>query len=799
MKNYILYILLILTTIISGKNASIKGVVTDAYSNEPIDAATVVIPSLNKGTITDENGNYVIEDIESGEYNVLVSFLGYETKIEYEVRLIAHKTVYLDFQLEKSEFEIEEVVVKAKPVTRTAESPVSLKSISATEIYRNPGGNRDISRVLQGLPGVGTVASFRNDIFVRGGAPSENRFFLDGIEVPNINHFATQGSSGGPVGMINVDFIREVNFFSGAFPSNRGNSLSSVIEFKQKEGNPDNINTSITVGSSDYGLTFEGPSGEKSNFIFSARRSYLQFLFKALGLPFLPTYNDFQYKHSFKIDRKNKLTIIGLGAIDEFELNKDVNEGEKDEEKIERNKYLINSLPINEQWNYTIGAKWQHFGDNAFQTYVLSRNHLNNTAKKYYNNIETPENKKLLYESEEIEHKFRFENNLRTKNFKLNFGAGIEHAQYKTDIFNKRVLGGNVVENEFDTDLNLFKFSIFANTSKKFFSNKLEASVGIRTDFSSYSSDMSNPIDQISPRISLSYQLTDDWSLNANTGIYYQLPAYTVLGFRNQENELQNKENGIKYIQSIHYVLGSEYNFNDYFNISVEGFYKDYNDYPFLIDEKISLANLGADFGVIGNENINSNSEGRAYGLEFIAQQRLSSSVYGILSYTLVRSEFKNGENEYAPSSWDNKHILNITAGKKFEGDWEVGVKFRLAGGAPYTPYDYELSGKKEIWDANQQPVWNYSKINTERLDYSHGMDIRIDKKWYIKDVSIGVYLDIQNVYNKEIEGVSNLIAELDENEKPIEDPDKPGFYKMKEIKTYTGTLLPSIGLIIEF
>ena len=189
-------------------------------------------------------------------------------------------------------------------------------------------------KLLPLWPGVASRATFRNDIIIRGGSPGENKFYLDGIEVPNINHFATQGSSGGPVGLLNVNFVREVDFYSGAFPSNRANGLSSVLSFKQKEGNKEGLITNFALGSSDAALTFDGPLGEKANFIFSARRSYLQFLFAALQLPILPTYNDFQYKVSYRPNQKNKISFIGLGAIDDFNLNASVNDNITDPDVI---------------------------------------------------------------------------------------------------------------------------------------------------------------------------------------------------------------------------------------------------------------------------------------------------------------------------------------------------------------------------------------------------------------------------------------------------------------------------------
>ena len=181
-----------------------------------------------------------------------------------------------------------------------------MRNIGVTEIKRNPGGNRDISKAIQSLPGVATQVSFRNDIVIRGGAPSENRFYIDGIEIPNINHFSTQGSSGGPVGLINVDFIRDVDFYSGAFPANRGNTLSSVFEFRQKDGRSDKLSSSLTVGSSDFATTLEGPIDAKTTFLASYRYSYLQGLFKLLGLPFLPAYQDYQFKIKHKINSKNE-------------------------------------------------------------------------------------------------------------------------------------------------------------------------------------------------------------------------------------------------------------------------------------------------------------------------------------------------------------------------------------------------------------------------------------------------------------------------------------------------------------
>ena len=785
--------------VVSGQTSTIKGRVYNSINNEAVPFANIFIEGTSLGATSGLEGNYIISNLKPGTYSVVCSFIGFKRQISFEVPVNSVRTTTLDFALVEESTTLNQVVITASPFNKREESPVSLRTISSSEIYRNPGGNRDISNVIQILPGVASSSSFRNDIVVRGGAPNENRFYLDGIEVPNINHFATQGSSGGPVGMINVNFIREVDFYAGAFPANRGNALSSIIEFKQIEGNDEGLKGTFMLGSSDAGITLDGPIGDKSTFILSARQSYLQLLFKALGLPFLPTYNDFQYKQTIKVNDKNRITIIGLGAVDDFTLNTSANDGLEDEEVIRRNNYILGNLPVNTQWNYTVGANWKHFGTNSFQNVVVSRNHLNNRAVKYQGNIEQPEFLILDYKSQEIENKVRLENTIRENGWKLNMGLGYENAIYTNSTYNQIVVDGAVNVIDFDSRLPINKFAVFSQVSKELVKNKLMVSFGVRMDCNDYSEEMSNPLDQMSPRLSASYSITEKLNANFNVGRYFQLPPYTIMGYRDSNSVLANKENNITYIQSDHFIAGLEFNPGLLSKVTVEGFYKTYDNYPFLTRDSLSLANLGGDFGVIGNEPVTSTSFGRSYGLELLVQQKLLSSVYGILSYTFVRGEFSDKNDELINSSWDNRHILNLTAGKKFKNDWELGMKFRFVGGAPYTPYDVERSATIDVWNIVQQGVFDWDQLNEFRNPASHGLDVRLDKKWYFQKWAVNAYIDIQNIYNFQAISQPYLDVERDDSGNPIIDPNNPQSYEISEIENISGTVLPSIGLMIDF
>ena len=792
-RNLLFGLMLLCPAILSAQSGVITGRIFDPINNEGIPFATVGIPGTSYGTTCDIDGLYRLEGLEPGLYNIEIRCIGFKPENRYEIRVTNNREAQIDIELEEDVLELEGVEIKANPFNKTAESPVSLQTIGVDEIARNPGGNRDISRVIQSLPGVSTTSSFRNDILIRGGAPNENRFFLDGVEVPVINHFATQGSSGGPVGMINVDLLREVDFYSSAFPSSRGNALSSVFDFKMKDARTDRWGGRFTVGSSDLALSVEGPISDKTAAVFSARRSYLQFLFRLFELPFLPTYNDFQFKVKTKFDNKNELSFIGLGAIDQFALNTDENETPEQQ-------YLLDNLPVNEQWNYTVGAVYKRFHKNGFTTVVASRSMLDNSAVKYQDNDESSEDNLILnYKSQEAENKFRLENTTRVKGYKFTSGVRYEYGRYENSTFNRAVVDGQPILINYNSELGLHKYGAFFQVSRKLAQDKLTLSAGLAFDGADYGPAMNNPLDQASPRASMSWNFFGPLSFNANVGRYYQHPAYTVLGFRDELGNLVNRDNGIRYIRADHAVAGFEYNSNINTKITVEGFYKNYDNYPFLIRDSIALANLGADFGVIGDEPAIPTGEGRSYGFEVLAQQKLWKGFYGILAYTWVKSEFQDKNGEYVPSAWDNRSIISLTAGKKFKKNWEVGTAIRYSGGLPYTSADIETSALIENWDVANQAVLDFNQLNAARLASSYTVDLRVDKKWFFDKWNLNIFLDIVNLTYLAPPEPPVLTVVRDESGEPLVDPDDPTRYQTTFLETGSGIVQPSIGIIVDW
>ncbi len=777
---------------------TVTGVVKDKNTQETLIGATVILEGTTLGAQTDVEGKFKITNIPPQSYNLVIQYVGYQSKTIFNVVVNTGNIQTFNIELEAESKSLNEVVIQTRTFGKKTETPLSVQSLTSEEIKSNPGGNFDISRVIQALPGVGGNTgggAFRNDILIRGGGPSENVFYIDGIEIPVINHFSTQGASGGPQGILNVSFIEDVSLSSSSFRANVDNALSSVLAFKQRDGNAERLQGNARLSASEFGITLDGPITKKTTFLASARRSYLQFLFSLLDLPIRPNYWDFQYKTTTKLSDKTSLITLGVGAIDEFSFAVPKN-------STPENEYILRGSPIINQWNYTIGGVLKHRITKGVLNISASRNMFENRLDRFADGKFNDESARVLKTvSQEIENKLRLDVNKFSGKWKYGYGGVFQYVKFNSSGFTTLRTSTADIKIPLNAGIDFFKYGAFADASRKFLKNLLTVSAGIRADGNTFLTTGNEIWRTLSPRVSASYAISSAVNANASVGRYYRIPGYTILGYKGTVGDPVNKDN--KYIGVDHYVAGIEYLPSNTTRITVEGFYKQYFNYSVSAQNGISLANQGTAFGAIGNEKIASNGKGRAYGFEVFFQQKLVKNFFTTFSYTFFYSQFSGTNGKYVASSWDTRHLVSAIAGYKFKRGWEVGVKYRFAGGNPYTPFDEQQSRQNYLLTG--EGTLDYTRLNAVRLGTFNQADLRVDKKWNMKRVTFDVFIDFQNVlmisseanpqYAFERTPDNSAWATTDGN--PVQSNGSNAIPKI--IPNVNDTFLPTIGFIVEF
>lgn len=532
-----------------------------------------------------------------------------------------------------------------------------------------------------------------------------------------------------------------------------------------------------------------GHLGQRTTYLFSSRQSYLQLLFKALGLPFLPNFIDGQFKTKTRFNEHSELTLLGLAGIDKMKLNTD--------EKGEDAEYLLSYLPTIHQETFTLGASYRHYNGRHVQSLILSHNYLNNRNLKYRNNDDSSEdNLTLRLRSTEQKTTLRFENQTRLGAWTLKEGAELNNSIY-TNHSRQRLYGSHSgTLSIYETSLDIFGWGAFFSSNYTTADKRLALSAGIRMDGNTYNRKMRQLWKQFSPRLSASYKLSEQWTLSGSTGLYHQLPPYTALGYKDNEGQYLNKN--LKYMQVFESSLGLDWHLQDRFMVSAEGFFKRYSRMPLSLQDNIPLACKGNDYGVTGNEALAPTASGRAYGLETMFRWQASGKFNLVSSFTLYRSEYRNRpDGDFIPSAWDNRFILNMSGTYNLPRRWSIGGKLSYIGGSPYTPYDEDKSSLVEAWDAKGQPYYDYAYYNTGRLPNFAQLDLRVDKSFYFHHCMIGIYLDIQNITGNKLKQPDVIMSTG-----IIENPSAPvteQHYKMKYLKQESGTILPTLGITVEF
>ena len=729
MKKLFVILLMLGTAVLFAQNdepkGNLEGKVLDIETKTPLIGVNIYIKSTQIGVTTDIDGNYKITNIPVGLINVVFSYISYESVTKADVSIKPDRTVFLNIEMNPSAVELQDVVVTNGYFSELENKPASTTNFSSEEISRSPGTAGDVSRILFTLPSIAKVNDQRNSLIVRGGTAVENSFYLDNIEIPNINHFPVEGSSDGPIGILNADFIDNINFHSGGFSPIYGDRLSSVMEIPYREGYKTRFSPQVNLNLAGASGAIEGSLGGKMNYLFSFNRSYLDLLVNQIaeGSP-LPKYGDVQGKVVYNIDDENRLTLLDVLSIDKIYLDED--KAVKNDE----NMYGKTDGKTN-----TAGANWQHiWNDKGFSNTSIAYTHT-----KYDADYSKTVNQRQFYTNNTNENSVR----LRNVNYlKLNNNNSIEFGGDLSGIFTdfNTFYGeyedqyGNTTQPLFvDKKLRAYKLGAFGVHHLNLLEN-LKLDYGARVDYFTYNKNVN-----VSPRATLTYQFSPKTSFSLSSGLFYQNIPNNIL--------VQSEDfKSLKTPSAVHYIAGFSHNLWDATRLSVEVYYKDYHNFPVNPEQPtMFLFDQVQTYGLFwSNSLLKDNGRADAKGIEVILQKKLAKDFYGLVSGALSNSSYKDYFGNRHDRIYDNRFNFNIEGGYIPSNDWEFKIRWVYATGVPYTPFDYNASKEAGVG------IWDLSRTNSERLPDYHSMNIRIDKRFYFSTSSLLVYLSVWNVYNRE-------------------------------------------------
>ncbi|MFQ5499813.1 MAG: TonB-dependent receptor domain-containing protein, partial [Candidatus Zixiibacteriota bacterium] len=709
----------------TGKFGMIKGEIVDYETKSPIPGASVQIENTKLGTSTDDNGHFVVRDVPVGNKSVRISSLGYQPKIVTNIIVRPKRITFVFSSLSPSALKLHGVKVNAGYFDRDNGQLNSMTSFSAEEIRRAPGSAGDVSRIVSVLPSIAHVNDMFNALAVRGGSPAENAFYVDNIEIPNINHFPLQGNSGGPIGLLNVDFVRSIKFSAGGFGASYGEKLSSVMEIELRDGNKDEFDAALDISVSGYGLILEGPIvKDKGAVMFSVRRSYLDLLVDAIGSGVAPRFSDYQGKISYRLGKADEISILGLYGIDQFNDYREraIGTGESDYGRISGNEYAG-------------GVNWLHlWSGNGY-----SKTSLSTLGTRYRSGVfrtldDSPSSK---VNSLERAFQIRNVNHIRLSRLSnIEFGLNAKYYNDDQDYYASafRTPYGHLIRSTtVDKRMRSAKLGTFFSVSLRP-TARLATTLGLRYDYYGINGNQ-----HVSPRLSVSYDLSSRLALRSSFGIYHQpLPLFIVA----QKEEFENLSD----LSAIHYVVGFDYLLSRHTKLTVEAYRKDYSDFPtdpamaglFLVDAS-SYYQIYSIF-----RNLVDNAAAKSVGIELTLQKKLVAKAYVLVSGSVSKSTYRNSDGVWRDRIGDNRFVFNVQGGYKPNDWWEFSLRWIYAGGSPYTPINIKRSrSMRGTWIDTQ-------RINESRFPAYHSLNLRIDRRFYFGSSNLTTYFSVLNAYNRE-------------------------------------------------
>ncbi|MCK4663173.1 MAG: TonB-dependent receptor [Bacteroidales bacterium] len=750
-KILISIVLLSLTTTIfpqSSIKQTIRGTVVDKYSQMPLIGATIVLLNSNPqvGTVADVNGEFRIENVPVGRCGIQISYIGYNPVTLKNLMLYSGKELIINIELEEKIIETAEVVVKAysrkdKPINKMA--TVSARSFTVEETNKYAGSWGDPSRMVANYAGVCMASDNRNDIIIRGNSPIGLLWRLDGIEIPNPNHFGALGTTGGPVTILNNNLLTNSDFFTGAFPAEYGNALAGAFDLKMRAGNNEKREYWGQMGFNGIELGGEGPfsKNSKASYMLSYRYSMLDAL-KAIGLDMgiNPKYQDLTFKVNIPGTKLGKFSLFGIGGLSYIEMFDSENDS-IDWAHSTSGENLSNGSDFG-----AIGLSNLYFINNKTRI----QTNLAILGSRVSTEIDTFHfsNRTLFpwYREVSSEVKYSFSTHLKKKlNTKNNIGTGLILDRYKVNYLDSVYLDKKYLTiTDVDDYMNIVR--LYGQWQHKF-SDKLQLYSGIHYQLLQY-----NNTSAIEPRLGLKWNFATNQSFNFGFGVHSQIQPRMIYFAQSlmDDGTYKRHNKDLGFSKSNHYVIGYDNSLSENFRIKIETYYQDLYNIPIKINDEdsiYSLMNSGADFYVQREDSLINKGTGKNYGIELTIEKFFSNQYYFLITTSLFESKYKIYEKE-RNTAFNGNFVINVLGGYEINvGNNNIlsfDIKTIYAGGKRYIPFD-TLQSRIE-----QQEIYDLTKAYEKKYPDYFRFDFRVSFKLNTPKLSQEWVLDLQNISNNE-------------------------------------------------
>lgn len=758
MKKYYYAVCLLLLMVTSdglfaqGITQTIRGTVLDKQSQSVIPGANVIIAGSNplKGAVSNDKGQFHITDVPSGRYDLKITYMGYKEIILPNVVVTAGKEVVLDVALEENISNLNEVTVSGTKKNETNNDMVSVsgRSFSMEEVNRYAGGRSDPSRLAANFAGVSSPDDSRNDIVIRGNSPTGVLWRIEGLNIPNPNHFSTIGTTGGPVSAINTNVIKNSDFFTSAFPAEYGNANAGVFDLGFRNGNSEKREHTLQVGAlTGLEAMTEGPiSKEKGSSYLLAYRYSFTGVAQKIGIPIgtaaTPFYQDLSFKINGGVTKFGRFTLFGLGAKSNIDFLHSKIDATDLFANPSKDSYFTSRIGL-------VGVK--HFikvGGRSYFNSVIGATY--NGSNYLEDNVATdvkPTERYAENKTDQMHYSANvsFNSKINSRLF-LKIGAISEVINLVLDARTRDSVLGWKQYWDFNDYTTLHQGYVQA---KYRFTEKLTLNAGLHTQWLTLNNSTS-----IEPRVGLKYQLNEKNSLSLGYGMHSQMQPTDVYFYRstNADGSYELTNKNLEFTNSQHFVIGYDILPVKDWRIKTEVYYQLLSNVPGTeLPSSYTMLNAGASFFPNDQSHLKNNGSGTNYGAELTVEKFFSKGYYVLLTGTVYESKYKGSDGVERNTGFNGKFVYNVLGGKDFKVGKDkrnvisLGVKMTQAGGRYYTPVDLAASQL-----ARTQVVMGDDYAYTARNPDFFRLDIKMGFTLNSKNIKLSQSwsFDIQNVTN---------------------------------------------------